>query len=486
MTRIRLIAGRVLGTRLIRAKDRVSPDVRLRDPPPRSRMSLESQRGLVMIDSHTRQGGTLAAVTSFRPRALLFWWAERDEASLGSGGNRGGIGIHADGEGAVAHAWFADDRVSADAIGHAVGESALLALASPFAGEPACRAEAKLREDGFALHWHANRAGTWDIHYLALGGSDLRRAAILRLELAHDRPRAAVDVGFRPELVLFLPTAATGADAPAPGLFYGVGAASGPHRQGATGVAARIGDAAVVRSAQRADSVVALPSVDGEAPFRALARLTELGPSGPVLEVTVDDAASPVPVACLAMAGGRFSVSLHIGPPRPERDRVDHVGFAPVGLFAFTWGLARFAEIKEVPRLSVGAADRAGCGCLSWTLRPRNEWPLEPRSRSTEGSLFEVLDTRSGNLHACARVADMRADGFTLEWPESDGRRREFVYVAFGSAETGGRRAKLVAAIRRLFRLRIAQAAPRGSSRRPAKQTRAQPRCSGETARARS
>jgi hypothetical protein len=415
------------------------------------RMSFESQRGLVTIDSLSRRSGMASALTQFRPRALLLWWAERDKLCAHSG-NRGGIGIHVDGGGAMAHAWFADDRVATGAVAHAVGDFAMYSLASPLASAPACFAEALLRDDGFALHWSATTHSAWDVHYLAFGGSDLREAAIANLELVHDHSRIVADVGFRPDFALFVPTAAGGSDDPAPGLFYGIGVAAGPHRQGATGVAVRVADArTVVRSAQCADSVVALPSVEGGRPFRALARIAELGPSGPALAVDLDRAASPVRVACLALAGGRYSVAMHVGPPRPRRDRTRGVGFSPVGVLAFSWGLASSADTKEVPRLSVGAADRGGCGCLGWTLRSHGLWPLEPRSRSTEGRLLEVMDTGSDALHAHARFAGVRADGFTLEWPQSDGHRREFVYAAFGSTEPTGRWTRWREVVRRLL-----------------------------------
>ena len=241
-------------------------------------MSFESQRGLVTFDSRGREEGIARAGMPFRPRAVLLWWAER-EAVLTPGSNRGGIGIHVDGGGAVAHAWFADDRVATEAVAHAVGDFAVFSLASPLASAPACHAEMALHDDGFALHWHAARDGAWDVHYLAFGGSDLREAGIASLALVHDRPRIVADVGFRPDFALFVPTAAGGTDDPSPGLSYGIGVAASPHCQGATGVAARVVDGtAFVRSAQRGDSVVALPGVEGSAPFRALARLVELGP----------------------------------------------------------------------------------------------------------------------------------------------------------------------------------------------------------------
>lgn len=411
-------------------------------------MSFEVKRGFLTIDSGSSRAGTLSEHTGFRPTALLLWWVERGEH--GPRGNRGGIGIHAGGRG-VAHAWFADDQVTTEAVTHAGGEFVVAALASPLSAAPACCAEATLEDPGFTLAWQATVTGAWDVHYLALGGSDLRRAAIAKLELSPDRQRTVADVGFRPDFALFLPTATEGG--PAPELLYGIGATAGPDQQAAIGVAARVeGASAVVRSAQRGDAVVAMPSVAGEREFRALARTVELGSTGPVLDVVAEPAVPPLPVLCLALAGGRYSVVTHSGPGRPGRARTRGLGFLPTGVLAFGWGLAASAQIKQVPRLSLGAADRRGCSCVSWTLRPRDTWPLEPRSRSTEDRLLEVADTRSQALHAHARMVDLRMGGFTLEWPESDGPRRQFVYASFGSTkDSRPRRRRPMDALRRLL-----------------------------------
>lgn len=413
-------------------------------------MTFEARRGLLTIQSHGREAGKLLVQTGFQPRALLLWWMERGDSPSG---NRGGIGIHAD-AGGVAHSWFADDQISTEALANASGEFAVLALASPLSTERACCAEATLADLGFTLEWQAMRKGSWDVHYLAFGGSDLRRAAIARVELSAEHERVVADVGFRPDFALFVPTASAGSEGATSELIYGLGVTTGPDRQAAAGVAARVeGASAVVRSAQRDDAVVALPSAGGEREFRVLARTVELGPTGPKLDVAADPAAPPLSVACLALAGGRYSVLTHAGPPRPRRMRTRGVGFPPIGILAFGRGMPASTKLKEVPRLSMGAADRSGCGCVSWTLRPRGIWPLEPRSRSTEGRLFEIPDTRSLALHAHARVAKMRMDGFTLEWPESDGQRRQFIYAVFGSTEATRHGSRPAEAVRRLLRI---------------------------------
>lgn len=413
-------------------------------------MRFEAKRGLLTIRSQDQEGARLFTHTGFRPGALLLWWVETDDGL--PCGNRGGIGIHADG-GGVAHAWFADDQVATHAVAHGVGEFAFVALGAPPFAAPACWASATLDDLGFTLDWQATRRGSWDVHYLAFGGADLRRAAIARVELSAQQRTVVAEVGFRPDFCLLIPTAATGDGNPASEFFYGLGVTTGTDQQGATGVAARLdGASAVVRSAQRDDAVVALPSVGGEEAFRVLARTVELGPTGPELDVAADPAAPPLPVACLALAGGRYSVLTRAGPARPGRMRARGVGFPAVGILAFGRGLPS-VQIKEVPRLSLGAADRSGSGCVSWTLRPRGLWPLEPRSRSTEGRLFEVPDTRSQALHAHARLTELRSKGFTLEWPESDGHRRRFIYAAFGSTEEDRRRPRAGGLVRRLLRV---------------------------------
>jgi hypothetical protein len=111
------------------------------------------------------------------------------------------------------------------------------------------------------------------------------------------------------------------------------------------------------------------------------------------------------------------------------------IGFEPSGLLAFTWGLEASADVKDIGRLCLGAASaRLDAGCLTWAMRNRRAWPPEPRVRSTTESLMEVLDTRSGSLHARASLESVRLDRFTLEWHVADGFRRAFAYVAFGPA----------------------------------------------------
>jgi hypothetical protein len=178
---------------------------------------------------------------------------------------------------------------------------------------------------------------------------------------------------------------------------------------------------------------VALPDPSGSGELDAFARLVSLDQDGFTLETTLRGA-TPLPLACLALAGGRYAVGTEIGPKAPKRAVTKDIGFEPSGLLVFTWGLGASEAVKDIGRLCLGGASASTqAGCISWAARNRQAWPLEPRVRSTSESLVEVLDTRSGGLHARAALEKLRSDGFSLDWLVSDGYRREFAYVAFGS-----------------------------------------------------
>ena len=98
--------------------------------------------------------------------------------------------------------------------------------------------------------------------------------------------------------------------------------------------------------------------------------------------------------------------------------------------------------MKDIGRLCLGAASGHGnAGCLTWSARNRHAWPLEPRVRSIEDNLIEVLDTRSGDVHARAAFGGMRSSGFWLDWLVADGDRRELAYVRWLRGTPGGLRA---------------------------------------------
>jgi hypothetical protein len=392
-------------------------------------MTFEVAKGIIRLDGVPTAGDVHVENLSFRPRALVLWWSLETDLVTALG-NCGGMGIAADGSGQASLAWAADDRLAAGVLGRWSGDGAFLCCADP-GGLSRVVGTLRCIDDGFALDIDGSSDGVWHIHYLALGGAELRGAAVRNVEVDGAGEHAVDGLGFKPDLLLFLPGAGAPTVAPGAGLAPGIGAATGPANQVAAGFGARVdGTDTVARGALRGDAVVAQPAPDESGGYAFLSRVVSHDPDG----FTVSTTSASQELACLALAGGRYAVGLASAARRRAGRTAQEVGFEPAGLLLFSNGLDAMARVRDIGRLCVGgfsAGHRAGC--VTWSVRSRKAWPLEPRARSTAESVLEVLDTTSGDLHARAVLDAITSDGFSLRWPVADRHHRNFAYVAFGS-----------------------------------------------------
>ncbi len=375
----------------------------------------------------------------FRPRALLLWWAcESDPVT--ALGNLGGIGIAADASSQACLAWAADDRSAPGVLGRWGADEAFLAPSDP-SGAQRLGGAVRFADDGFHLELRGESPETWRIHYLALGGSELRSAEVTTLRLDRPGSQSVRGLRSRPDFLLFLPGAGASPSPLAPGLGPAIGMATGPRAQAAAGFDARVdGTETVARGALRNDAVVALPEPSDSWEYASLAHLVSLDEDGFTLATSASQQPA-LPLACLALSGGRYAVGLGRSARPPRRRLRERVGFRPSGLLLFTSGLDAKREPRDIGRLCVGAAaGNRSIGSVTWSVRSRRWWPLEPRSRSTDESVLEVLDTTSGTLHAQAVLEHVDSSGFRLGWPVVDHNPRNFAYVAFGAEGDASRR----------------------------------------------
>jgi hypothetical protein len=143
----------------------------------------------------------------------------------------------------------------------------------------------------------------------------------------------------------------------------------------------------------------------------------------------------PRSVAYLAVAGGAYSVGADVMPRRRRRRRTP-VGLAPAGALFASWGLGPDEENRHISRLSLGAAAASGAaGCVTWAEQIEDTVPTHTLARSSASSVVVGPATRPGapGLHAQAIASGFDDAGFTLRWPVTDERRRQFLYVALGS-----------------------------------------------------
>lgn len=387
-------------------------------------MSFEIAKGHVRLGPRS-EGARYRAWTGFPPAAVVLWW-DIDSGSSAGLTARGGIGFAANGSGAGCVVWAAG-------LGQLAEWPAQAGFLGARRGDPRSAAAPRCVswfDDGFELDLPDVSKAAYRLHYLAVGGPETR-AAVRTIELDGTSLHAVRGLGFEPEAILFLSAVIEPLE-PRRYMSPAFGVATRLGSQLACAFAAEVRpEESIVRGAQRADAVLAIPATGADG-FSLLSRVVSFDDDGFTLE-TMSARAGARSLVCLALSGGCCSAGLGRAPRSPFMRSRLHVGFEPTGVLVFSWGLAGSAEVKDIGRLCVGghAAD-GGTGCVSWTVRNRSAWPLEARTSSTTSSLLEVLDTTSGGLHASARMRTFRRDGFMLEWPVRDGVPREYVYVAFG------------------------------------------------------
>lgn len=382
-------------------------------------MSFEVAKGIVRLSAAT----TPVERLGFRPRAVVLWWCCDPPA-----GCRGGIGFATDGGGEAATGWIADDALNPGVLSRVGADTAVLLYESPSDPDSAPRGRIRFVDQGFSFECDRTPQDPWLVHYFAVGGSDVRGAAVRSLMLDDSGTRSVTGLNFAPGIVVAVAGGGAAAGAARAGLAIAFGAAAGPSRQVAGGfVADAEAGKTIVRGAQCTDALAALPAADGSDGMGAVTRLVSLDQDGFTIETT--HSKFDLPLAVLALAGDGYSVGLG-----KAASRTTGVDLEPAGALLFGTGLAAMPRPRDIGRMCLGGFSHAkDTGCLSWSVRAHGAWPLEPRSRSSTDVAFEVLDTTSDELHARATLSGLGRRGFSLAWPVSDPYRRDFGYVAFGT-----------------------------------------------------
>ena len=398
-------------------------------------MSIEVAKGIVRLTAATSPVERLG----FRPRALVLWWSSEPPR-----GCTGGIGFASEAGGEAAAGWIADDTQSPGLLARAGTDAALFFYEDPSDPDSAPHGRIRFVDHGFSFECDRTPQSPWSVHYFAVGGSDVRAAAVRSLVLDGSGTHSVTGLGFAPRLVLATSGAGSAAGGRHAGLSVAFGAAAGRHSQVAGGFVAHAEDEQTsVRGAQCRDALAVLPAADASGEMESVVRLVSFDPDGFTLEAM--NSTSDLPLAVLALAGEGYSVGLGKAPKRKTA-----VGLAPAGALLFGTGLAAMPRARDIGRLCLGGFSKANdSGCLSWSVRARGAWPLEPRSRFSSEAAFEVIDTTSDELHARATLSGLGRRGFSLDWPLRDPYRRDFGYVAFGTRPRRSRAGDLLRLRRR-------------------------------------
>jgi len=366
----------------------------------------------------------------FRPVAVIAWWSRQGSHGV-EAGNRGGIGFWTR-DASAAVAWRSADGARSSETGSLADCAAILGVEGVDEAVSMRADVASFDADGITLRWRDRPSEPWLVHFLALGGA-LVRARVGSVSSSPSNGSKDVEgAGTGVDLLLLMPAPAeTGLRAE--GLDIGIGAASGK-RQAAAGYASP-NDALPgrVTGAQRSDCAAIVLNGPGNPPTIGAVRRHR----GHDLAVEWSGSSRPTQRLCyLALEGLRVKVGIDISPATPGTRRT-RLGFRPEALLLFSWGLAGSATPKQIGRLCVGGATERESGCVSWDDRNIEAQETMTHVASSIAHALEIADTQTGGVHAQAALDSVDERGFTLDWTESDGKLRQFVYVAMSGGKSG-------------------------------------------------
>ena len=252
-----------------------------------------------------------------------------------------GLVSQPEGGGETSTAWVADDPLARGALSRCGAEAPLLFHDDPRAPDASSRGRVRFADRGFSIECDREPKHPWLVHYLALGGSDVRSAAVRSLVLDGTGTRTVTGLGFTPSVLLAAVGAGSTTGEPQSGLAVAFGAA-GRSNQLAGGFVARA-DAGetIVRGAQCTGAVAVLPAAAASGEIAALSRVVSFDQDGFTLETT--RLASELPLAVLALEGGNYAVGLGTASSRATT-----VGFERSRALIFGTGLTAMAPFSRL------------------------------------------------------------------------------------------------------------------------------------------
>jgi hypothetical protein len=435
---------------------------------------LEAAKGVMSVGAVSTLRGQppgptphrLVQTLAFTPRALILWWSCQEGDGCAPG-NRGGVGFAVAGSAAGAVAWVSESDAPTARTASWVGPLPVVGLRDAEADTPALRAEVAFSPNAFELQV-LEAKGVWRVHYLALGGGQVR-AGLGWLTAPNAPGEQRIELGLRPDLLLFASAAVGPSPSPAlgrtdpqasptRGLSIAFGAATGADAQGGAALLSPDGaPPGAVAGAQRTDA--ALLAVADRTNLESLASVTSVDPDGVSL-MWSRTSSIPRRVLYLALSGAGCRLTPEFSPAAPGRRRRRGLGVSPRALLCYSWGLGASSGPSDIGRLSLGGASASSgvasappeCGAVSWDDRDTAGDETATHVHSSTDQLLLVADTQTGGLHAAARAAGFGRDGFTLDWSPSDGSRRQFLCVALGTPSQSPLRTAAAGLLSRLGR----------------------------------
>ncbi len=373
----------------------------------------------------------------FTPKALFFFGTLRTSdgtsvdfaINLGmataSGSNNQGS-VSGSGQDAAASANTDRYSTNANCISH-YGHAGALVIQAAFTSMDA---------DGFTINWTTVSSGV-DIHYLALGGSDLTNAKVVKFnKQSGTGAQAVTGVGFQPDSILFISSMVANDALGTSSAKLAMGCAVGASQWG---MSVHLNNSlATMATNRRQETNMVLMDQNNSDAILSDGSFTSFDADGFTVNWTTNDTTS-ARIYALCLKGLQVNAGTITQPTSTGAQAVTGVGFQPAALVLASCCFASATGVQATAaRWAVGATTGASEEAAIWSGSTDNvaddisdygSWTNRSISMWTEGTPTE---------NATADLTAFDADGFTLNWSAADATQRQVLYFALAGQPSGG------------------------------------------------
>lgn len=294
--------------------------------------------------------------------------------------------------------------------------------------------------DGFTVNFSTVQASPRQVHYLALGGSDLQ---VYQNRFASDAAtgnKAITGVGFKPDIVLFNTNELSDADSAsgaASGLF-GTGAAISSSSQFALGEYAKGNATTPTDTASILLGTKVISRLSDSSTVGLEADYVSADNNGFTLNFTT---AVTRRVFYLALAGIKTKIGAFSEPTTTGKTFVKGMGFKPSAVMLFSISKASSASIQNGHNLMITFADEFGHtyshmidGQDNITSNSKEEGKISQSHLLMHGTANTTGTPIT--INADATLVRMTSDGFEYNMTTANATSREVYYIALGPNPT--------------------------------------------------
>lgn len=387
---------------------------------------------------NTATGAQAVTGIGFQPKAVIFWWTRQNTFATNAAGNSTGYGIAAGPtitQGSVAVADIDNVATSDDNFMQSTIYSIVI-LNPGAAGTPmvARASVTSLDADGFTLNWQTNEAQANQIHYMAIGGTDITNAKVGSFAgPAAAGSSAVTGVGFTPDALLFVSGSRTA-------VTWDAIIADGALNLGFATATSR---AAIGRGAR--DAVTAATTGHAWSNTRAIngirrnaidqaATLTSMDADGFTLNFSLT--AGACNYIYLALKGGLHKMGSFNKNTAAGAQSVAGLGLMPSGLMLLSPSDNVATDTIKIAlpatNLSIGASDGTTSGSIWTHFQPLATTDTNMFTYNTNIMKMGVNANGTVTNYGEATLTSFDTDGFTLNWATSDATARTVIYWAIG------------------------------------------------------